>query len=128
MLRGLAVGSGFAHLASAPTFQLRIGDNDPEYIQACQAQHRMRTLGRIVQKMKERALKGKVVSHDPETPGWCEGLASDAEAVVKAERDHEMPMEEMRRFTEHVLDEEGKQDSYDATGGITEPKSGAMGG
>jgi hypothetical protein len=30
---------------------------------------------------------GKTVSHIKEVPGWSERLASDAEAVVKAERD-----------------------------------------
>lgn len=63
----------------------------------------------------QRSREGKVPLHVPSAPGWNEKLASDSEAVVKAERDAVMSVEtnveEMQSHSVRVLHEHY---SYDA--------------
>lgn len=39
-----------------------------------------------IEREKEKSLKGETVSPIPEAPHWSEPLASDSEAIIKAER------------------------------------------
>jgi len=60
-----------------------------------------------VDKAQKRHLDGKTRSQYPEeAPGWEEVLASDAEAVVKAEQSHVTDFEEMRKMSIERLKEE----------------------
>ncbi|KAI8470385.1 MAG: hypothetical protein J3K34DRAFT_420743 [Monoraphidium minutum] len=70
----------------------------------------------VLAKEKQRNLKGKTPEVVPGAPGWNQGLASESEAVVKAERAPEMPMEDMQRHTIEAL---GALDAtqHDAEGG-----------
>eukprot|EP00887_Chlorella_sp_A99_P005630 scaffold1.g5630.t1 len=83
----------------------------------------------VMEMEKQRALKGQSVPHVRQVPGWSERLASDSEAVVKAEREcPDCPPSQMQEETIHILEEEARMDGMDTTGGVTEPKSGALGG
>ncbi|KAL4528565.1 hypothetical protein Ndes2437A_g03127 [Nannochloris sp. 'desiccata'] len=84
-----------------------VSDNDPE----------------VIEKAKERHLKGKTKSHFPEeAPGWDEALASDSEAVVKAERSNPKSIKEMQDQTVECLHDEMEEES-DKVGKSSEPNS-----
>ncbi|KAL4420382.1 hypothetical protein ABPG77_002322 [Micractinium sp. CCAP 211/92] len=69
-------------------FGAHMSDNDPE----------------VIEKEKQRHLKGQSISHIKQVPGWSEKLASDAEAVVKAEHDcTDCSVEEMQSQTIQTL-------------------------
>ncbi len=58
----------------------------------------------MIDKAQERHLKGRTKSHFPEeAPGWEEDLASDSEAVVKAERAKAKTLKEMQELTVECL-------------------------
>ncbi|KAL4430758.1 hypothetical protein ABPG75_006014 [Micractinium tetrahymenae] len=93
-------------------FGSHVSDNDPE----------------VLEKEKQRHLKGKTISHIKQVPGWSEKLASDAEAVVKAEHDcTDCSIEEMQKQTLDTLKEEEEADAPSYQGITQEPRSGAMG-
>ncbi len=50
----------------------------------------------ILEEQKQRALDGETRVANPDYPSWNEKLASTAEAVVKAERTEDKPMEELQ--------------------------------
>lgn len=69
----------------------------------------------ILEKEKDKHLKGKTVPHIKEVPGWNAHLASDAEAVVKAERESaDSSVEEMQKHTVEVLKDEAEADEEHA--------------
>lgn len=70
----------------------------------------------MVDKAQKRHLEGKTKSQFPEeAPGWEEVLASDSEAVVKAEQSHVMDFKEMRRMTIESLKEEVSETTTKST-------------
>jgi hypothetical protein len=74
-------------------------------------------------KAKERHLQGKTKSHFPEeAPGWEEVLASDSEAVVKAERSKEKSMKEMQDETINCLHDD-MEEGPDKVGRSTGPNA-----
>lgn len=88
-----------------------MSDNDPE----------------ILEKEKQKHLKGKTVSHIKEVPGWNEKLASDAEAVVKAEKEcADCPIDEMQRQTVETLQKKQEEDAMDGSVQTPEPQSGRV--
>ncbi|KAI7839005.1 hypothetical protein COHA_007245 [Chlorella ohadii] len=62
-----------------------------------------------MEREKQRHLKGQTISHIKQVPGWSERLASDSEAVVKAEHEcPDCPMEEMQQQTIETLKARGQ--------------------
>ncbi|CAG8593079.1 11115_t:CDS:2 [Dentiscutata heterogama] len=54
----------------------------------------------IIEREKQRLLKGKVVGNVKHAPGWNERLASDSEAMIKAEREPDSSsMDDLQRET-----------------------------
>ena len=64
---------------------------------------------------------GKTVSCIEDAPGWEEFLASDSEAVVKAERSKNKSMKEMQEDTVHYLKEEDECDAASAAAAAPQP-------
>lgn len=54
---------------------------------------------KVLEEEKERALHDETTPTNPDHPNWNEKLASTAEAVVKAERMEDKPVEELQEFT-----------------------------
>jgi hypothetical protein len=82
--RGIATSSS-AHLG----FGSHTSENDPE----------------VLQREKERNLRGEAPTIHPDMPGWNPNLASDSEAVVKAEQMGDMAIEDMQQQTVRVVEE-----------------------
>jgi len=53
-------------------------------------------------------LEGKTVSSIPDAPLWNQELASDSEAIVKAERAPPEPMEQLQKETVDIIEEQEK--------------------
>jgi hypothetical protein len=83
----VATGCGIATTSSS--LRNRSAESDPD----------------VLQREKERNLKGQAHTIHPDTPGWNHRLASDSEAVVKAEKMGDMPMEELQRHTVRIVEE-----------------------
>jgi hypothetical protein len=80
----------------------------------------------LLEREKQRHLKGQTISHIKQVPGWSERLASDSEAVVKAEHEcPDCPVEEMQQQTIETLKAEEEAEAT-AFGGNA-PPSGALG-
>lgn len=107
----LRAGPALSRQARCFGFGAHVSDNDPE----------------VLEKEKQRHLKGKTISHIKQVPGWSEKLASDAEAVVKAEHCTDCSVEEMQQQTIQTLKEEEEADAPSHQGITQEPRSGAMG-
>ncbi|CAG8518838.1 10480_t:CDS:2 [Ambispora leptoticha] len=60
----------------------------------------------VMQVEKEKLLKGKIIDHIKSAPGWSETLASESEAIVKAEREDGYTIEEIQHHTLKILHEE----------------------
>ena len=71
--------------------------------------------------MKSIICAGKTVSCIEDAPGWEEFLASDSEAVVKAERSKNKSMKEMQEDTVHYLKEEDECDAASAAAAAPQP-------
>lgn len=77
----------------------------------------------MVERAKQRQRQGKTKSHFPEdAPGWEENLASDSEAVVKAERSKDKTIKEMQDQTLECLQYD-MQDGPDKVGRSTGPNA-----
>jgi hypothetical protein len=68
----------------------------------------------VLEKAKKRHLEGKSKSHFPnEAPGWEEELATDSEAVVKAERaSGDIDVRELQRTSINYLKEESDNGNH----------------
>ncbi|CAG8613413.1 11298_t:CDS:2 [Ambispora gerdemannii] len=58
--------------------------------------------------VQEREILTKIKSRIKSAPGWNEFLASDSEAIVKAEREDHSSIEELQRQTVEFFHEEKK--------------------
>ena len=69
----------------------------------------------VLEKAKKRHLEGKSKSRFPnEAPGWEEELATDSEAVVKAERaSGDIDVRELQRSSINYLKEESESENQD---------------
>ncbi|EFN59345.1 hypothetical protein CHLNCDRAFT_137786 [Chlorella variabilis] len=106
-------------------FGSHVADNDPETLEK-EKQKQLKGTRPGTHCHPLQLAAGKTVSHIKQVPGWNEHLASDSEAVVKAEREcPDCPIDEMQRQTVDTLKEEEEED---ASTQDVEPKSGAMGG
>jgi hypothetical protein len=77
----------------------------------------------VLDKAKERQIEGKTKSHFPEeAPGWEEALASDSEAVVKAERSKPKSIKEMQDQTVECLHDE-MEEGPDKVGRSSKPNA-----
>lgn len=65
----------------------------------------------VLEHEKRRNLEGKTVPINPKFPGWNEKLASDAEAIVKAESCDEMPIQELQERTVEYIQRERHEES-----------------
>merc|ERR1711879_734070 len=59
---------------------------------------------RETEKQKRINLEGKVVSDVPDAPGWNDRLASDSEAIVKADRSELEDMHELQELTIETIE------------------------
>ncbi|KAG2392456.1 hypothetical protein C9374_012708 [Naegleria lovaniensis] len=59
-----------------------------------------------------KSLKGEATSTVPEFEKWNETLASSSEAIVKAERSHDMSKEELQEQTIKTLQEMEKKGEF----------------
>eukprot|EP00877_Chromochloris_zofingiensis_P014420 jgi/Chrzof1/9231/Cz03g40230.t1 len=86
-----------------------VSDNDPE----------------VLEREKQRNLKGQTPEFVPGVPGWNPKLASDSEAAVKAERGgvDDMSIEQLQKHTVEVIDQVNEGGSGASTGAHDPSKS-----
>ncbi|RHZ75945.1 hypothetical protein Glove_208g111 [Diversispora epigaea] len=79
-----------------------MSDNDPE----------------ILEREKRRLLSGNVKGVMSSAPGWNEMLASDSEAMIKAEREPESSFHELQQESIMAFEIKRKSDESEVAGGI----------
>lgn len=76
-----------------------------------------------VERQKKLTLEGRVVSDIPEAPNWNDRLASDSEAIVKAERCQVKDINELQEITIKTIERREKEERVDDEEIMTPPTS-----
>ncbi|KAJ1674134.1 hypothetical protein EV182_003894, partial [Spiromyces aspiralis] len=71
-------------------------------VRFCQGSHMMdETDPQNIEREKQRVLKGESISPCDQAPQWNGFLASEAEAIVKAEQESDVSVKELQSTTKH---------------------------